>query len=237
MHTVFITLPFEKGKREDILRDIATLTGAKYIDTQLGMSLKTVEIADLGRARNVRADKDKTEILYDLNEPTKDLIASLKKDHTEAEKGYYKDKIGDRLRSLENKSAVISTPLMDDFEYTELRLKLEDARKAMKSAAEDGVVAGGGIVFLNCKVGGTKGADLIQRVIQKPFEQMCKNSGIKRKPPRNYPIGLDFSDEKMKDLIEAGILDPTKVIKQEIMNSSTVASTLLTTEAIVIIKQ
>lgn len=248
IHAVIVEAPSIGEDRRNILKDVAFLTGAKFIDELQGISLKSVEVADLGRAESLTVTRSYTQIV-NPNPELPDYIAKLKsqlKDLDDKSFGY--DKIKDRIRKLEAKSAVINIPAMSDVELSELKLRIDDALNALRCAVEDGIVAGGGASLFACenalqgilegkKNKQTDGERLLQGILRKPAQQMANNAGMAGElASLNATHGYNFKNGEYVDLFKEGIIDPLRVVLQAIKNAVDVASTLLTTECIIIHK-
>lgn len=250
---VAIKAPSYGERRKEILQDIAILTGANLICDENGLSLQSATIDDLGGAKNVKITKDATTIVDGYGD--KDLLnertAMIKAQISATESEFDKEKLQERLAKLSGGVAVIEVGSATEVEMKEKKLRIEDALSATKAASLEGIVAGGGVALLSCynktkefvsSLSGDEklGAEIILESLKAPLLQICKNAGVDGetivnnillKDTKNY--GYDALNDKYVDMIESGIVDPTKVTRSALQNASSVASTLLTTESLV----
>ena len=251
---VAVKAPSFGDKRKAMLEDIAILTGGKVITDELGGDLKEVTIDYLGRARSVKIDKDSTTIVEGAGNSVsiKDRVASIKNQLKAITSDYEREKLSDRLAKLSGGVAVIKVGAATEVEMKEKKLRIEDALSATKAASEEGIVPGGGVALLKTanKVkklistldGDEKtGAQIILKAIEAPIRQIAQNAGIDggvvvNKIYENIDknaFGFDAYSNQYCDMIEKGIVDPTKVTRFALQNAASVAATLLTTEALV----
>ena len=250
---VAVKAPSFGDKRKAILEDIAVLTGATVISSELGYEFKDANLDMLGRAKNVVVTKDTTTIVegYGNQEILNTRIENIRTQLKNETSDYEKEKLTERLASLAGGVAVIKVGAATEVEMKEKKLRIEDALSATKAATADGVVAGGGVALLktipavekmaNTLSGDEKtGAQIIARSIEEPLRQIAKNCGVdggvivnQIKASNNNSYGYDALNDKFVDMFESGIIDPTKVTKSALINASSVASTLLTTECLV----
>lgn len=251
---VGVKAPAFGDRRKNILEDIAVVTGGTLITDEIGLDLKHIDLSHLGKAKLVKVDKDSTTIVEGAGEAQEIqkrilLIKNQLKDCDE----YSKEDLEQRLAKLSGGVAVINVGSATEIEMKEKKLRIEDALSATKAASEEGIVVGGGIALLKCtKVveelcetlcGDEKtGAQIILRALEEPLRQISKNAGVdggviinnikENLDKQNY--GYDAYNNKFVDMFESGIIDPTKVTRSALQNSASVASTLLTTESIVV---
>ncbi len=249
-----VQAPAFGDRRKAMLQDIATLTGATYISSDLGMQLKSVTIDDLGMADKVVSDKDNTTIVGGKGEQKniESRITEIRKAIEESTSDYDKEKLQERLAKLAGGVGVIKVGAATEVEMKELKYQVEDALNATKAAVAEGVVAGGASTLLRAAkeldklINSTDdenekvGVSIVKKALQSPFRTIARNSGIydisilaneiENKPNSGY----DFKDMKsVQDMVEAGIIDPALVVKQAISNSSSIAGSVITTEVVI----
>lgn len=250
---VAVKAPGFGDRRKAMLEDIAILTGGKVISSELGLEFKDVTPDMLGRAGQVKVDKDNTVIIDGAGnrDEIKARIQSIKAQIAETTSDYDREKLQERLAKLAGGVAVINVGAATEIEMKEKKLRIEDALAATRAAVEEGIVPGGGTALLSAipavknlvkTLSGDErtGAEIILRAIEEPVRQIAKNAGldgsvilnniVRCKNP-NY--GFDAYKNKYVDMVEAGIIDPTKVTRSALQNAASIASTLLTTESIV----
>ena len=250
---VAVKAPGFGDRRKAMLEDIAILTGGKVISSELGLEFKDVTPDMLGRAGQVKVDKDNTVIIDGAGnrDEIKARIQSIKAQIAETTSDYDREKLQERLAKLAGGVAVINVGAATEVEMKEKKLRIEDALAATRAAVEEGIVPGGGTALLSAipavknlvkTLSGDErtGAEIILRAIEEPVRQIAKNAGldgsvilnniVRCKNP-NY--GFDAYKNKYVDMVEAGIIDPTKVTRSALQNAASIASTLLTTESIV----
>ena len=251
---VAVKAPAFGDKRKALLEDIAIVTGGKVVSDELGLDLKTVDISALGRARFVKIDKDTTTMVDGAGnaDDISSRIKSIKAQLETVSSDYDREKLEERLGKLAGGVAVIKVGAATEVEMQEKKLRIEDALSATKAATKEGVVPGGGVALLKttdklkaliAKLEGDEktGAQIILRAIEEPLRQISKNSGVDGGVVVNKILehiddksfGFDALNNKYVDLIEAGIIDPTKVTRSALENAGSVASVLLTTECLV----
>ncbi len=237
-------------RRKAMLQDIAILTGGQVVSEDLGIKLENVTLKDLGTAKRVTVDKDNTTIVDGGGDPA-ELEARVKQIRAQIEEttsDYDREKLQERLAKLVGGVAVISVGAATESEMKEKKARVEDALNATRAAVEEGIVAGGGVALLRCipSVEELKldpeeqpGADIIRRVLEEPLRQIANNAGyegsviVEKVKEKEGSFGFNAEKETFEDLIEAGVIDPTKVVRFAIQNAASVASLLLTTEAMV----
>jgi len=240
-------------RRKEMLRDIAALTGGEVISSELGMELKEATIEMLGTARQVKASKDNTIIVEGAGK-TEDIKARISQINTEIEistSDYDKEKLQERLAKLSGGVAVIKVGAATETEMKEKKLRMEDALNATRAAVEEGIVSGGGTIYvvaskavdkiLDSASGDEKtGMALIKRALECPVEQIAINAGVegavvldKIKNASDATFGFDAAKQEYGDMIKSGIVDPTKVCRSALENAASVAAMVLTTESLV----
>lgn len=252
---VGVKAPSFGEKRKACLEDIAILTGGRVISEELGFDLKTLTPDMLGRAKAVKVDKDSTTIVDGAGNTNeiKARVAQIKEQIKNQKSDYEIEKLNERLAKLAGGVAVIKVGAATEVEMKEKKLRIEDALSATKAASEEGVVPGGGVALLKTTPaikqlidtlsGDEKtGASIVLRAIEEPIRQIAKNSGVDggvvvNKIYENLEqkaYGFDALKNEYCDMIERGIIDPTKVTRSALQNSASVSATMLTTEAIVV---
>ena len=250
---VAVKAPGFGDRRKEMLRDIATLTGGQVITDELGLDLKDTTLAELGRARQVKVTKENTIIVDGAGD--KDAIADrvnqirVALENTTSE--FDKEKLMERLAKLAGGVAVIKVGAATEVEMKEKKLRIEDALNATKAAVEEGIVAGGGTALINVipavdavvatLEGDEKtGASIVAKALTAPMKQIAENAGLdgaviiaKIRESGKCGYGFDAYNEKYCDMLECGIVDPAKVTRCALQNAASIASTVLTTEAVV----
>ena len=243
-------------RRKEMLRDIATLTGGEVICDELGLDLKEATVAQLGQARQVKINKDNTIIVGGAGDATEiqNRIAQIKNAIETTTSDFDREKLQERLAKLAGGVAVIKVGAATETEMKEKKLRIEDALNATRAAVEEGIVPGGGTAFLNViddvaklleTVDGDEktGVKIVVKALEAPVRQIAENAGfepsvivnnIQSSGKKGY--GFNAYSEEYVDMMEAGIVDPTKVTRSALQNAASVASTVLTTEALVVSK-
>ena len=250
---VCVKAPGFGDRRKEMLKDIAVLTGGTYVSSELNMNLPDVQLADLGRARQIKVTKDNTVIVDgagDANE-IKARVAEIKNMIAVTTSDYDKEKLQERLAKLSGGVAVIKVGAQTEVAMKEQKLRVEDALNATRAAVEEGIVAGGGTAFVNAipaveklvaKLSGDEktGAQIIAKALQAPIRQIAENAGVdgsivfeKIRSSRKLGYGYNAYNETYCDMIPAGIVDPTKVTRTALENAASIASCVLTTESLV----
>ncbi|HXK58633.1 MAG TPA: chaperonin GroEL [Acidobacteriota bacterium] len=239
-------------RRKAMLEDIAILTGGKVISEDLGIKLENVSLNDLGRAKKVTIDKDNTTIVEGAGKP-EDIAGRVKQIRTQIEEttsDYDREKLQERLAKLVGGVAVIKVGAATETELKEKKARVEDAMHATKAAAEEGIVPGGGVAYLRAGMAleGFKlddeneqvGVTIVRRALEEPLRQIAANAGYegavvlgKIKDNSNKAWGFNAETEEYTDMVEAGVIDPTMVARTAMQNAASIASLLLTTEALV----
>ncbi|QEK13046.1 chaperonin GroEL [Crassaminicella thermophila] len=249
---VAVKAPGFGDRRKAMLQDIAILTGGTVISEELGLDLKETSLEMLGRANSVKIDKDNTTIIDGAGDAQaiQDRIRQIKVQIEETTSDFDKEKLQERLAKLSGGVAVIEVGAATETELKERKLRIEDALNATRAAVEEGIVAGGGTALINAIPAVEKlvetlhgdektGAMIIRRALEEPVRQIAINAGLEGsvivEKVRNSEVGVGFDalNEKYVNMIEAGIVDPTKVTRSALQNAASVSSMLLTTEAAV----
>ncbi len=238
-------------RRKAMLEDIATLTGGKAITEDLGLKLENIQVEDLGKAKKITIDKDNTTIIE--GEGTRAAIEGrVKQIRTQIEEttsDYDREKLQERLAKLVGGVAVIKVGAATETEMKEKKARVEDAMHATKAAVEEGIVSGGGVALLRCqtkleelKLSGDQqiGVNILRRALEEPMRWIAKNAGHegaivvqKVRELKNQDDGFNAQTDVYEDLIKAGVIDPTKVVRAALQNASSIAALLLTTEALI----
>ncbi|MHB1045449.1 MAG: chaperonin GroEL [Thermoanaerobaculia bacterium] len=240
-------------RRKAMLEDIAILTGGKMISEDLGIKLENVKWDDLGEAKKIVVDKENTTIVVDTTDrKRKEAIAGrvkqIRAQIEETTSDYDREKLQERLAKMVGGVAVIKVGAATETEMKEKKARVEDAMHATKAAVEDGIVPGGGVALLRAMdaVATLKeqgdiqvGINIVKRALEEPSRQIIANAGIegavilKELKEKGGNIGFNAATEKVEDLLKAGIIDPAKVTKSALQNASSIASLMLTTEAMI----
>ena len=243
-------------RRKEMLRDIAILTGGTYVSSDLNMDLKDVDVSDLGRARQIKSTKDNTTIVDGMGNPAEiqARIHEIKAAIEVTTSDYDKEKLQERLAKLSGGVAVIRVGAPTEVAMKEQKLRVEDALNATRAAVEEGIVAGGGTAYVNAipaverlvaRLSGDEktGAAIIARALQAPIRQIAENAGVdgsvvfeRIKNSRKLGFGYDAAKDTFVDMIPNGIVDPTKVTRSALENAASIASSVLTTESLVVDK-
>lgn len=247
---VAVKAPGFGDRRKAMLQDIATLTGATVISEEIGRKLDSASMADLGRAGQVRVTKELTTIVDGLGD--KDAIAArvaqIRAQIPETTSDFDKEKLQERLAKLAGGVAVIKVGAATEVELKDKKLRIEDALNATRAAVAEGIVAGGGTALLQVQPALAKikatgdektGVEIVKRAIEEPVRQIAYNAGLEgavivdtiKRSRKGY--GFNALTEEYVDMIEAGIVDPTKVTRSALQNAASIASMVLTTESIV----
>ncbi len=238
-------------RRKAMLQDIATLTGGKAITEDLGIKLENVTLADLGQAKKVTIDKDNTTIVEGKGKPG-DVQGRVKEIRSQIEKttsDYDREKLQERLAKLVGGVAVIKVGAATETEMKETKARVEDAMHATRAAVEEGIVPGGGVALARCvnaldklKLEGDEqiGVNIVKRAITEPLRQIAENAGEegaivigKVHDSKDNNFGYNALTGEYEDLVKAGVLDPTKVVRTALTNAGSIAALMLTTEALV----
>ncbi|TSC51778.1 MAG: chaperonin GroEL [Parcubacteria group bacterium LiPW_72] len=238
--------------RKELLQDIAVLTNAKVISEDLGLKLENAQVADLGQARKVIATKENTTIVEGKGKPQiiKERIAQIKVEIERADSDYDREKLQERLARLSGGVGIIKVGAATEIELEEKKHRVEDAVEATKAAIEEGIVVGGGVALIRTmpilanlikrmKGDEKTGARILYKALSEPLKQIAYNAGkegaviVERVEKEKGNIGYNAETNKFEDLIQAGIVDPTKVTRSALQNAASIAGMFLTTEAVV----
>ncbi|MBQ2552027.1 MAG: chaperonin GroEL, partial [Treponema sp.] len=236
-------------RRKEMLQDIAILTGGKVITEDLGLKLENTELADLGRAKSVKIDKDNTTIVDGSGEKSaiESRIAEIKAQIEKSTSDYDKEKLKERLAKLSGGVAVINIGAITETEMKEKKFRVEDTLAATRAALEEGIVCGGGLALIQASkvldenaadlVGDEKvGFKIVKRALEEPIRQITDNAGLDgaviadRAKNEKPGVGFNAATQEWVDMMEAGIIDPAKVTRSALQNAASVAGMLLTTE-------
>ena len=250
---VAVKAPGFGDRRKEMLRDIATLTGGEVISEELGLELKDTTIDQLGRARQVVVQKENTIIVEGAGDKDaiKARVSQIRSQIETTTSEFDKEKLQERLAKLSGGVAVIKVGAATEVEMKEKKLRIEDALAATKAAVEEGIVAGGGSALINAMPAVEKtvsalegdektGAKIVLKALEEPVRQIALNAGLegsviidKIRRSRKVGYGFDAYNETYVDMIDAGIVDPTKVTRSALQNAASVAAMVLTTESLV----
>jgi chaperonin GroEL len=239
-------------RRKAMLEDIAILTGGTVISEDIGLKLENIKIEDLGKAKKIIVDKDNTTIVEGAGDPQKiqARIKQIKVQIDETTSDYDREKLQERLAKLAGGVARINVGAATESEMKEKKARVEDALNATRAAVEEGIVPGGGVALLRCQKALKNlklenhdqqlGVEIIKKALEEPIKQIIANAGVeatliveKVKENKDINYGYDAYAEKFVDMMEAGIIDPTKVTRTALQNAASVAGLMLTTEVLV----
>jgi len=245
-----VKAPGYGDRRKAMLEDIAVLTGGIAITEDLGRKLENIDLNELGRAKRVTVDKENTTIVEGAGKGSdiKGRIEQIKSQISKSDSDYDKEKLQERLAKLSGGVAVINVGAATESEMKEKKARVEDALHATRAAVEEGIVPGGGVALLRCisalekmKLSGDEqiGVDIVKRALEEPLRQIAFNAGLEgsvvvenvKKEKTN--IGYDVLQADYVDMIDSGVIDPTKVTRTALQNASSIAGLLLTTECLV----
>ena len=251
-NVVAVKAPGYGDRRKEMLKDIAILTGGQVISEEVGLELKDVTMAQLGRAKSVKVKKENTVIVdgEGNKEEIQARIGQIRAQLEETTSEFDKEKLQERLAKLAGGVAVIRVGAATETEMKEAKLRMEDALNATRAAVEEGIIAGGGSAYIHASKEVAKlaetlegdektGAKVILKALEAPLYYISANAGLEgaviiNKVKESTPgIGFNAATEEYVDMVEAGILDPVKVTRSALQNATSVASTLLTTESVV----
>lgn len=252
-NVVAVKAPSFGDNRANILEDIAILTGTKVFKEELKDDLKDITLKQLGRAKRVNVSKDSTTIVegYGSSDAIKNRINRIKRDIENSDSEFDKERLKSRLAKLSGGVAVINVGAVTEVEMKEKKLRIEDALAATKAAVEEGIVAGGGTVLIDCiksldgyineSVGDEKtGAKIVAKALEYPAWQISQNAGIKgdvivdKIKNLEEGIGYNVLNDEFENMVAKGIVDPTKVTRSALENAASVAALILTTEAAIV---
>jgi chaperonin GroEL len=251
LHVCAVKAPGFGDRRKAMLEDLAVLTGGKLIAEELGLKLEQVTVKDLGRAKRITVDKDDTTIIDGAGKKA-DIAARVKTLRAQIEEttsDYDKEKLQERLAKLVGGVAVINVGAATETEMKEKKARVEDALHATRAAVEEGIVPGGGVAYLRClntldKVDAEPdekfGVNVVRRALEEPIRRIVENGGLEGsivvnrvKESKEANFGFNARSGEYEDLVEAGVIDPTKVARTALQNAASVASLMLTTMAMI----
>ncbi len=252
LNVVAVKAPGFGDKRKAMLQDIATLTGAEVITSDLGLELKDTTIAQLGKAKQVKVQKENTIIVDGAGDKQQiaDRVAQIKAQINETKSDYDKEQLQERLAKIAGGVAVIGVGAATEVEMKDKKLRIEDALSATKAAVEEGIVAGGGTALVNVipavekmvdtlESGEKLGGKIVLKALEEPVRQIAVNAGLEpavilnKVKGEKAGVGFDAAKEEYVEMKKAGIVDPTKVTRSALQNAASIASMVLTTESLV----
>jgi chaperonin GroEL len=255
LQSVAVKAPGYGDRRKAMLQDMAILTGGRVISDDIGVKLESVEVDMLGRAEKVRVTKEDTTIIGGKGKPEdiKGRIAQIKKEIEETTSDYDREKLQERLAKLSGGVAQVRVGAATETEMKERKMRFEDALNTTKAAVEEGIVPGGGVALIRCipaldkvQADGDEavGVNIVRRALEEPLRQLAENAGMEGslvvervKEAKDKNFGLDVLKGEFTDLVKAGVVDATKVVRLALQNAASVAGMLLTTEALVVEKK
>src|SRR6202522_2946951 len=251
LNVAAVKAPGFGDRRKAMLEDIATLTGGKAITEDLGIKLENVQVSDLGQAKKITIDKDNTTLVEGKGKHS-EIEGRVKEIRSQIDKttsDYDREKLQERLAKLVGGVAVIKVGAATETEMKEKKARVEDAMHATRAAVEEGIVPGGGVAFIRCTAAVDKlklegdeqiGVNIVKRAIQEPLRQIAENAGEegavvlgKIADSKDINYGYNALTNEFEDLVKAGVLDPTKVVRTALTNAGSIAALMLTTEALV----
>jgi chaperonin GroEL len=237
-------------RRKAMLEDLAILSGGKAVTEDLGIKLESISLADLGQAKRITIDKDNTTIIEGAGTPAaiEGRVKQLRMQVDESTSDYDREKLQERLAKLVGGVAIIKVGAATETEMKEKKARVEDAMHATKAAVEEGIVAGGGVALLRAakvlqtlKLEGEEqlGIAIVARAIEEPMRWIATNAGhdgavvVQRVKDMKDEEGFNAQTEQFENLVAAGVIDPAKVVRSALQNAASIASLLLTTEAVI----
>jgi len=251
LNVAAVKAPGFGDRRKSMLEDIAILTGGQLLSEELGLKLENTKLTDLGRAKRITIDKDNTTIVEGYGDPKKieGRVKQIKAQIDETTSDYDREKLQERLAKIVGGVAVINVGAATETEMKEKKARVEDALHATKAAVEEGIVPGGGVAYLRClksldalKLSPEQqvGVNIVRRALEEPIRQIAENAGVegsvvvdKVRKEAKASYGFNAANEEYVDMIEAGIIDPTKVSRSALQNAGSVAGLMLTTEVLI----
>ena len=251
LKVVAVKAPGFGDRRKAMLEDIAILTDGKMIAEELGIKLENVTLKDLGRAKRVIIDKDNTTVVEGAGKKSaiEGRITQIRAQIEETTSDYDREKLQERLAKLAGGVAVVKVGAATEVEMKEKKARVEDALHATRAAVEEGIVPGGGVALIrasanlgNMRVSDDEkvGVRIIQKALEEPLRWIAQNAGLegsvvldKVKNGRGAAFGFNAATEEYEDLVKAGIVDPTKVVRTALQNAASVAGMMITTEAMI----
>ncbi len=250
LNVAAVKAPGFGDRRKAMLEDIAVLTGGKCITEELGLKLESIQIADLGKAKRLVIDKENTTIIEGAGKASdiQGRVKQIRRQIDETTSDYDREKLQERLAKLAGGVAVINVGASTEVEMKEKKARVEDALHATRAAVEEGIVPGGGVALLrtakaieSCELEGDEkiGAAIVRRAIEAPLKQLCTNAGVdggvvvQTVLNSKGNMGYNVATGEYVDLVKAGVVDPTKVTRTALQNSSSISGLLLTTECMI----
>jgi len=245
-----VKAPGYGDRRKAMLEDIAILTGGRAITEDLGIKLENIQLEDLGRAKRVKIDKENTTIIEGAGKTSaiNGRISQIKAQIADTDSDYDREKLQERLAKLAGGVAQINVGAATETEMKEKKARVEDALHATKAAREEGIVPGGGVALIRCipalekmKLQGDEqiGVDIIRRALEEPARQIAHNAGqegsvvVQRIKEEKGNMGFNAETLEFVDLVAAGVVDPTKVVRSALQNAASISGLLITTEALI----
>jgi chaperonin GroEL len=250
LHVCAVKAPGFGDRRKEMLKDLAILTGGQAITEDLGLKLESVTLKDMGRAKRIVVDKDNSTVVEGAGKRA-DIEARVKQIRAQIEdttSDYDREKLQERLAKLVGGVAVIKVGAATETEMKEKKARVEDALHATRAAVEEGIVPGGGVALLRSLAAIEKmkfsddrqyGVNILRRAIEEPLRQIAQNAGVdgsivvEKVKNGKGAFGFNAATEEYEDLVKAGVIDPTKVVRTALQNAASVSSLMLTTEALV----
>jgi chaperonin GroEL len=248
-----VKAPGYGDRRRSMMEDIAVLTGGKLVSEDIGIKLENVQMSDLGQAKRIVIDKENTTIIEGAGKKA-DIQARIQQIRSEIEQtksDYDKEKLEERLAKLAGGVAVLNVGAPTEVAMKEKKARVEDALHATRAASQEGIVPGGGVALIRClpdlekmKLGGDQqiGVEIVRKSIEEPLKQLAANAGkegsviIEHVKKEKTNFGYNVMSEKIEDLVQVGIIDPTKVTRTALQNAASIAGLLVTTEAVIVEK-
>src|SRR5450432_4203921 len=250
LHVCAVKAPGFGDRRKEMMKDIATLTGGQAITEDLGIKLESLTLKDLGRAKRITVDKDNTTIVEGAGKKAEieGRVKQIRAQIEDTTSDYDREKLQERLAKLVGGVAVVKVGAATESELREKKARVEDALHATRAAVEEGIVPGGGVALILAlsSLDGLKfsddrqyGVNIIRRAVEEPLRQIAVNAGvdgsivIEKVKNGKGSFGFNAATEVYEDLVKAGVIDPTKVVRAALQNAASVASLMLTTEALI----
>ena len=246
-----VKAPGYGDRRKEMLEDLAVLTNGRMISEDLGINLESINLNDLGQAKRIVIDKDNTTVIEGggSSEAIQGRIQQIRRQIEDTTSDYDREKLQERLAKLAGGVAVINVGAATEVEMKEKKARVEDAMHATRAAVEEGIVPGGGVALVRTisaletldsdDPSEQVGADIVRRAVEEPLRQIAKNAGqedsviVARVKEEGGNIGYDALRDEFGDMFEAGVIDPTKVVRVALQNASSISSLMITTEALV----
>ena len=246
-----VKAPGYGDRRKEMLEDLAVLTNGRMISEDLGINLESINLNDLGQAKRIVIDKDNTTVIESggSSEAIQGRIQQIRRQIEDTTSDYDREKLQERLAKLAGGVAVINVGAATEVEMKEKKARVEDAMHATRAAVEEGIVPGGGVALVRTisaletldsdDPSEQVGADIVRRAVEEPLRQIAKNAGqedsviVARVKEEGGNIGYDALRDEFGDMFEAGVIDPTKVVRVALQNASSISSLMITTEALV----